>query len=133
MPVGPRRLNPVARIESRCEPKEAPYAANLKDTMSNIRDLSNPSGADVEAFVNQQLGKLNLNLSYGKAGGGQSWMAQDYDLKVTKANEFPGMGWEYVESLNIGPALVGIVWRKSRILQAQHSEESVMRLIAPKV
>lgn len=99
--------------------------------MNHFRDLPNPSGADIEAFFNQQLAKLQLNLIYGAAGKG-SFKAQDYDYQVTRSLEYPGPDWEYVDCLNIGPGTVGIVWRMNRVLQAERGLEPVMKIVGKK-
>lgn len=89
--------------------------------------MAAPSGADVEAFVNQQLARLP------KANGGAGWLAQDYDIKCNKIPEYPGSGWEFVEAISIGSGQIAVVWRKSRVLQAQQGEESGMKLTSPKI
>jgi hypothetical protein len=78
------------------------------------------------------LAKLQANGSYGKFGVG-SWLAQDYDIKCNKIPEYPGSGWEFVEAISIGSGQIAVVWRKSRVLQAQQGEESGMKLTGPKL
>lgn len=94
--------------------------------MSNIRDMQNPSGADVEAYVNQQLARLQSN-----AQPARFFKAEEYDFRCDMANSYPGNGWEYVEAMAIGVNVV-IVWRMSRVKQAELGLESVMKLTAKK-
>ncbi len=98
--------------------------------MSNIRDMQNPSGADVEAFVNQQLARLQAS-RVGESGPARFFKAEEYDFRCDMANSYPGNGWEYVEAMVIGVNVV-IVWRMSRIRQAELGLESVMKLTAKK-
>lgn len=102
--------------------------------MSSIRDLDHPSGADIETFVNQQLAKLAQNLNYGAANSGGTtrfFKAEEYDFRCDMANSYPGNGWEYVEAMVIGVNVV-IVWRMSRVKQAELGLESIMKLTAKK-
>ncbi len=103
---------------------------------TNIRDMATPSGADVEAFVNQQLAKMSKAMAdsatYRGAAGADRWLAQDYDIKCNKIPEYPGHGWEFVEAISIGSGQIAVVWRKSRVIQAQQGEEAGMKLTAPK-
>lgn len=91
----------------------------------NFRDLPNPSAADIEAFVNQQLSKATL--AQGLRSETVPILAQDWDFRVDKANEFPGRGWEYHAVAVLG-VNVYIVWRKSRVEQAKAGEVSIMAL-----
>lgn len=90
--------------------------------MSTFRDLPNPSGADIEAFINQ---RLTAVLAQSPAVGG-SFKATDYDIQVAKANHFPGAFWEYVGVIGIGIDAY-IVWRMSRVKQAELGVTSLMK------
>lgn len=94
--------------------------------MANLRDLPNPSGADIEAYVNQQILKSVQNQNYGQFGAGHSFKAADWDIQVTKANQHPGQNWEFVQAVGVGIDCF-LVWRMSRAKQAELNVEPIMK------
>lgn len=97
--------------------------------MANLRDMTNPSGADIEVYVNQQIQKAMSNIAYGgfaSSSGGSGFKAADYDIQVTKANHFPGMHWEFVSAIGVGIDCY-IVWRTPRAKLAELGLEPITK------
>jgi len=97
----------------------------------DLRNLPNPSGADVVAYVNLAIRKALSELQAG--GGGPSmvgWKATDYDIAIHEANQHPGVGWEFVQAFSLGSAMkVYIMWRIPRGLQASQNQEPNMKVV----
>ncbi len=91
-----------------------------------LRDITSPTGAEIEAYVNRAVQRLMASAPSGQA----SFRAQDYDIQCCRANHYPGIGWEYVGALGVGIDII-IVWRMSRVAQAERGIQSIMPLTGP--
>jgi hypothetical protein len=85
--------------------------------------MPNPTGADIEAYVNQRLSAL---LSNAQAPAGQSFTAAEYDFTCAKATIFPGPEWEFLSAFPLHVD-VFILWRMKRTRQTELGMTPIMK------
>ncbi len=73
--------------------------------------------------LDARLAKLEVTVSrMGGAtapGGSSEWKAEDWDFKVQRVEEYPGPGWIFTQVMPAEHMTVYIVWRMSRVYQAE--------------
>lgn len=104
--------------------------------MQQLRDIQNPTGADIQAwmetFMRENLLQLKNSLldqllHSQSPNGGASFNSDEYDFQVCKANHYPGKGWDFLGLASAGID-VYIVWRMSRVEQTRRGLTPIMKM-----